>query len=340
MPIDRHASPPPDTVPAPIAPLAAPAMVDAPADDASGDVASGDVMSGDVVSGDVASGDVASGGVAADAVATNAPLAAHAPASSSSPVETTLVTTSEATTSARGWQTLAWLSALALVLAGWWGARRHTRRLAAESADLIRQQRRLQHAHAHLQSQSEKLRAQSILDPLTGILNRQAFATELRELTEHIARFGRPLNLIVFDLDHFKRINDRHGHLAGDAALKLVVGIVREHLVSEDLFGRFGGDEFLIACADQPLASCCALAESIRCAVETRAAGHQPSLPGLSLSMGVAQADRDSGYVAAELFARADAALYEAKRLGRNRVVVADADLPQVPALEHANRHL
>jgi diguanylate cyclase (GGDEF)-like protein len=155
---------------------------------------------------------------------------------------------------------------------------------------------------------------------------------------DHLGRFGRPLNLIVFDLDHFKAINDTRGHLAGDAALKLVVGIVREHLVSADLFGRFGGDEFLIACADQSLESCTQLADRIRAAVEHKAPMHGPPLPGLTLSMGIAESNAEAGYVPDELFARADAALYDAKRLGRNRVVSRAASAEAIAAPGH--RHL
>ncbi|MFZ5638252.1 MAG: GGDEF domain-containing protein [Pseudomonadota bacterium] len=225
-----------------------------------------------------------------------------------------------------------------LLLSGWWVARRRGRLLAEEAEQLSRQQVRLTVEHQRLKAQSERLREQSIQDPLTGVLNRAAFAGEFRELAERAAAGDRLLNLVVFDLDHFKTINDRQGHLAGDAALKLVVGIVREHLVSADLFGRFGGDEFLIACADQPLPFCRDLAERIRIAVETRASEHRPPLTGLSLSMGIAQADAETGYVADALFARADAALYAAKRQGRNRVVVADVSLPQADVT--AQRHL
>lgn len=232
------------------------------------------------------------------------------------------------------------LAALVLMMLGWWRARRHGSQLAERARKLDRDQRLLKSAHQTLKAHSERLQEQSTLDPLTGVLNRQAFATEFRESIAHLSRFDRPVNLIVFDLDHFKSINDRQGHLAGDAALKLVVGIVREHLVSADLFGRFGGDEFLIACADQPLAACRDLAERIRAAVQTRAATAHPPLAGLTLSMGIAQADGETGYTPDALFARADAALYEAKRRGRNRVVVADNTTPDLPANALHARHL
>lgn len=280
------------------------------------------------------------------AEAASAPAAQAAAAPASVPAQTRRVVAApvqlpaEAAPGPSPWLPASLLAVLALMMLGWWRARRHGHDLAEQARVLDREQRLLKSAHQTLKAQSERLREQSILDPLTGVLNRQAFATELREAIMHLSRFDRPLNLIVFDLDHFKSINDRQGHLAGDAALKLVVGIVREHLVSADLFGRFGGDEFLIACADQPLESCRALGERIRLAVETRASTHTPALPGLTLSMGLAQADAETGYLPDALFARADAALYEAKRLGRNRVVVADDTTPGLPADATQQRHL
>lgn len=239
-------------------------------------------------------------------------------------------------------RSLSWLllPILALVLWAWWLSLRRSRALAHEAAHLSRQQRVLESAHRQLKEKSQQLRQLSTQDPLTGVLNRLAFGTELRERLDHLARYNQPLNLIVFDLDHFKTINDKLGHSAGDRALTLVAGIVREHLVSDDLFGRFGGDEFMIACAGQPLATTTALAESIRAAVAERAPKADPPLPGLSLSMGVAQANGDSGYEADALFERADAALYEAKQRGRNNVVVADESVQPAPEAIAGARHL
>ncbi len=235
-----------------------------------------------------------------------------------------------------------WLLAAACVvlLAGWRAASKKSQALSEETERLARNQRQLQSAHTHLKSQSEHLRHLAINDPLTGALNRQAFATDLRQVLDHLARFHRPLNLILFDMDHFKAINDQLGHLAGDHALKLVVGVVRQHLSSEDLFGRFGGDEFLIACADQPLSETAALAESIRAAVVREAAASEPPLAGLSLSIGIAQANPQTGYLPDDLFQRADTALYAAKKAGKNRVMLADDSLEPPPLVGAATRHL
>jgi diguanylate cyclase (GGDEF)-like protein len=239
-------------------------------------------------------------------------------------------------------RSLSWLllPILALVLCAWWISLRRSRALAREAEHLARQQRVLESAHRHLKEKSQQLRRLSTQDPLTGVLNRLAFGTELRERLDHLAHYNQPLNLIVFDLDHFKTINDRLGHSAGDRALTLVAGIVREHLVSDDLFGRFGGDEFMIACAGQSLETAARLAESIRAAVEARAPRAEPPLPGLSLSMGVAQANGENGYAPDALFERADAALYEAKQRGRNNVVVADESVQAVPEGAAVVRHL
>jgi diguanylate cyclase (GGDEF)-like protein len=235
-----------------------------------------------------------------------------------------------------------WLLVAAAVVFffGWRASVRRSAELEQEKERLAREQRQLKSAHGQLKSQSEQLRQMATNDPLTGVLNRQGFAGELRTALEHLARFRRPLNLMLIDMDNFKQINDRLGHLVGDQALKLVVGVAREHLDSEHLFGRFGGDEFMIACADESLESTAALAEAIRAAVVKAAATHEPSLVGLSLSIGIAQANPDTGYRTETLFHRADTALYAAKHGGRNRVVLSDESLPPPPVLEAATRHL
>lgn len=238
-----------------------------------------------------------------------------------------------------------WLLALALVgvLLAWWAASRRAGHLQRETERLSRHQRYLASAHGRLQKKSEDLRRLSMHDPLTGTLNRHAFAEELGDRIQRLSRYSQPISLIMFDLDHFKTINDRLGHLVGDAALALVVGVVREHLVSDDLFGRFGGDEFMIACVGQPISHAAAVAERIRAAVARRAPLAEPAIPGLTLSLGVAQADATFGYAVDALFARADEALYEAKRQGRNSVATAGDVAPLARATDTARdlrRHL
>jgi diguanylate cyclase (GGDEF)-like protein len=193
--------------------------------------------------------------------------------------------------------------------------------LAAALAFAVRHLLRLRSHQQALESEHQRLRRQVVLDPLTGTLTRRAFADELAAMLQHAQGQAAPVSLLVFDLDHFKRINDRHGHLTGDAALKLLAGLVREQLDSADLFGRFGGDEFLVACRQAPDAAH-ALAERLRASVEQRSRFADSGLPPLAISIGLAHAGPDAGYDPEALFLRADAALYAAKDAGRNRVVV------------------
>ena len=230
------------------------------------------------------------------------------------------------------------LVAVMLVLAWAW---RRSHRRAAELGDeterLARHQRHLRHAHQELQRQAEHLRQTATQDALTGALTRTAFAHGLEQMLQHAQRFGQPAALFVFDLDHFKQVNDTHGHLAGDEALKLVVGVSREKLDSADLLGRFGGDEFLVAAIRDRVEDFPELAESLRAALRTRVAG-DPRFAPLSLSLGIAVVD-GGDYTADALFARADTALYAAKRGGRDRCVLADAR-PAEPTAETPLRTL
>lgn len=209
-----------------------------------------------------------------------------------------------------------WALAIPVLLLAWGLLRlsRHVRHLRSEKQQMSARQKALEVEHL-------ALRERVSVDPLTGAMTRQAFAAELATLLSHAENHGRIVALLVFDLDNFKAINDRLGHLAGDEALRLATGIARGKLRSVDLLGRFGGDEFLVACEgmDQPAAE--ALAEQLRFDLVWRAPDAQPPMDGLSLSVGVAVADMGRGYDAGDLFHRADSALYRAKRAGRNRVV-------------------
>jgi diguanylate cyclase (GGDEF)-like protein len=216
-----------------------------------------------------------------------------------------------------------WLIALACValLLAWWRTRQRAAELEQEAAQLQRRQQHAQSLNARLQAESDQLRRQAVQDTLTGALTRHAFAASLKDLLAHASHYGRPVALLVMDLDHFKSINDQYGHLSGDAALKLVVGITRENLGSGDLLGRFGGDEFLVAAIDHDPAAALTMGEAIRKSVAQRAGATQ-ALAKLRVSIGIAHATSTSGYDLEYLFQRADAALYAAKRSGRDRVAI------------------
>ncbi|HEY9144161.1 MAG TPA: GGDEF domain-containing protein, partial [Arenimonas sp.] len=235
------------------------------------------------------------------------------PAAAARAVKPDPATTATATADGTRW---AWALAIPVLLLCWGLLRlgRHVRHLRAEKQQMSARQRVLEDEHL-------ALRERVSVDPLTGALTRQAFAMELATLLSHAGNHGRSVALLVFDLDNFKAINDRLGHLAGDEALRLATGIARGKLRSDDLLGRFGGDEFLIACEGLDQAAAEALAEQLRFDLVWRAPDADPPMEGLSLSVGVAVADLDRGYDAGELFHRADSALYRAKRAGRNRVM-------------------
>ncbi len=158
-------------------------------------------------------------------------------------------------------------------------------------------------------------------DGLTGIHNRPFFIESAQAELAYCAKSMREASVIAIDLDHFKQINDDHGHAAGDAALKEAVAACRKHLRSVDVFGRLGGEEFAILLPDCPPERATGMAEAMRREiVELQRAEDGPAFP-LSASFGIG-ATRWAGYELAPLLAQADDALYQAKRTGRNRVVV------------------
>ena len=156
------------------------------------------------------------------------------------------------------------------------------------------------------------------IDSLTGIFNRQHFFDSAQDALRYCARSGRPVSLLAMDLDHFKSVNDMHGHAAGDAALQSAVAACQVRLRTIDLFGRLGGEEFAILLPDCPLAIATQRAEEMRKAIPASRDGITPDIL-VTASFGVAGTEA-CGYNLATLLAHADNALYDAKRAGRNRV--------------------
>ncbi|MEO8092874.1 MAG: GGDEF domain-containing protein [bacterium] len=176
-------------------------------------------------------------------------------------------------------------------------------------------------AAAAIQAAELHHRGQSVLDPLTGLLNRKALASRFAEIEEQAGLLGAPVCMIALDLDTFKRVNDEHGHERGDAVLRDSAYEMRKSLRDFELLYRYGGDEFLALLPGADLVVGRDVGERLRAAVESsRPGGLEPTV-----SVGVAVAEGDA-VTFESMFAAADAALYEAKRAGRNRVVVA-ADL-------------
>jgi diguanylate cyclase (GGDEF)-like protein len=175
---------------------------------------------------------------------------------------------------------------------------------------------------------ADRARALEILarhDPLTGLANRRQFTEVLERALRHARRTGGEVSLVVADLDRFKNVNDTLGHPAGDEVLKAVAGILGEDTRADDLVARLGGEEFALLLVDTDADGALARAERLR----TRLEETEIPLPGgracrVTSSFGVATQDpRLPSGDGDRLLARADRALYEAKRTGRNRCVVA-----------------
>jgi diguanylate cyclase (GGDEF)-like protein len=160
-------------------------------------------------------------------------------------------------------------------------------------------------------------RSEAVIDPLTGMLNRNALSSRVGELEQQSALSGEPIGLILADLDHFKQVNDSLGHAIGDAVLKDVSYVLRKQLRAFDLAYRLGGEEFLVLLPGADSSQTHALAEELREAVSARSVGGGVEV---TLSLGVSASERGEAFDYAVVFAEADAALYEAKRSGRDRV--------------------
>jgi diguanylate cyclase (GGDEF)-like protein len=168
---------------------------------------------------------------------------------------------------------------------------------------------------AHLEELSQRLRNLAYHDSLTGLYNHRYFYEQLNHEVERAQRYGRPVSVILLDLDHFKHVNDTYGHLMGDKLLALVGQIIKDQVRASDIPARYGGDEFAIILPDTPRSAAEATAEKLAGAVatgRTSAGALSENLP-LSTSCGVACCPDDARSVS-ELLQAADDRVYIAKR--------------------------
>lgn len=164
-----------------------------------------------------------------------------------------------------------------------------------------------------MQQDLEKLAS---TDQLTGIYNRHKFEELYSNELERAKRYKKPLSLVMFDIDHFKNVNDTYGHDAGDAVLQRIAKIIKENIRTSDIFARWGGEEFLILCIESELNNAAALAEKLRTSIESE---EFDKVGRITSSFGVASyIDKEAKDI---FIKRADDALYIAKNEGRNRVV-------------------
>ena len=176
----------------------------------------------------------------------------------------------------------------------------------------------LEFQKGQLEAANRELEALATTDGLTGLTNHRAFQERLAEEVRRAERYGTPLSVVFLDVDHFKGYNDRHGHPEGDAVLRGVAGLLRGTARETDMAARYGGEEFVIVLPQTDGGTALAVAERIRAAVE----GAPWPLRPITASFGVA-ALRQGVESSGDLIARADQALYQAKKGGRNRVALA-----------------
>lgn len=169
----------------------------------------------------------------------------------------------------------------------------------------------------------ERNRILATRDELTGLDNRRTLQDRLEQHAALSLRSGLPLTAMILDIDHFKSINDRFGHLSGDEAIRTVAAKMRETLRRQDVIGRMGGEEFLIVLPATGIAAAVEIAERLRAGIAATAATAVDGRPmQVTASIGVSEFDPGAGIGIETLIRRADEAMYQAKAQGRNRVIV------------------
>ncbi len=162
----------------------------------------------------------------------------------------------------------------------------------------------------------------ALRDGLTKAFNKKYFLDRLETEIAYARRHAAHLSLVMFDVDHFKKVNDTYGHLAGDYVLAKLAKVALAAVRTEDVFARYGGEEFGVICRGVPLPSAGILAERLRANVEATLFEHDGQRMPITISVGVAGHPEAPVETVAQLIEAADQALYEAKRGGRNRVLL------------------
>jgi diguanylate cyclase (GGDEF)-like protein len=168
----------------------------------------------------------------------------------------------------------------------------------------------------------EEIYRLTIIDALTDIHNKRYLIEFLDRELARSARYGRPLALILFDIDHFKQINDDLGHLGGDFTLRELAACVKRGIRKEELFARYGGEEFVVVLPETDAAGALQAAERIRTLVERQPFQYEGKTFEVTISLGVATTAGEEALTPTQLIRQADDKLYQAKGDGRNRVVI------------------
>jgi diguanylate cyclase (GGDEF)-like protein len=166
----------------------------------------------------------------------------------------------------------------------------------------------------------EKLNQLAITDSLTGIFNRRHIMVLAEQELERSQRLGRELSIVLFDVDHFKQVNDSFGHLVGDQVLESLARTCQANLRSFDSLGRYGGEEFLVVLPETDAPTAWAVAERLRSLVECLEVSQSQGVMRVSISLGTASLGMGRDADLDQLLEEADRALYQAKESGRNRI--------------------
>ncbi|MCM8885126.1 MAG: GGDEF domain-containing protein [Candidatus Thiodiazotropha sp.] len=192
-----------------------------------------------------------------------------------------------------------------------------------QGAKLKEQLGALRNEIVDLRDEIERSQEQARIDPLTGLQNRLAFQEELGRLSQTTSTDAHPLCLMMMDIDFFKKVNDTHGHVAGDLVLQNVAKAIAQNLKGKDVVARYGGEEFVVMLCDTPRSGCNTVAESIRAGIEScqiRLPDDNNTKHLLSVTMSLGGSWYREGESFERFVDRADRALYTSKKRGRNQV--------------------
>lgn len=169
-------------------------------------------------------------------------------------------------------------------------------------------------------AQTEKLEKEIFTDPLTGAMNRRAYERRIRDEYSRFIRYKRIFSMLLFDVDHFKKINDTYGHATGDTALKEIIKRVAPMIRDIDMLARYGGEEFVIILPETDKSGASDVGEKVRKTIENIEFIHREEKLHITVSVGVTEVS-PSDKTPMDMFNRLDTAMYEAKKSGRNRVI-------------------
>lgn len=196
----------------------------------------------------------------------------------------------------------------------------HTRRTEQRIQELTERLQFMEERTQELQQRIHEARDQALRDPLTGIANRLAYEERAEQELARWGRSGEPLSLLLWDIDHFKKINDKHGHTAGDKALTVIARILSRQIRGTDFIARYGGEEFVMLLPNTNRPGALTVANKIRESIRALGFHHNGRPVPITISCGISELCDGEGVD--QVLARADQALYQAKRAGRNRCVV------------------